>query len=247
MKAFLLAAGEGRRLRPLTDTVPKCLVPICGTPLLAIWLTALERGGVTDVLINLHYAHDQVGRFLEGWQSALRVETVYEPQLLGSAGTVLANRSFVSGAPSFMVAYADNLTTIDLRRMAAFHEHTPTALTMAVQPTDRPSQKGTVVLDGRSRIVAFEEKSPTPTSNLANAGVYMVRQTAFDYFPATLPAGEVLDFGHHVLPRMAPDLTAYFVEELLIDVGTLDDYEKAQRLWAEHAARTAGEPVRIDV
>jgi len=242
MKAFLLAAGEGRRLRPITDTIPKCLVPIAGTPLLAIWLTTLERGGVTDVLINLHYAHEQVRRFLTGWRSRLRIETAYEPALLGSAGTILANRRFVDGEPSFLVAYADNLTTIDLGRMAAFHERTPTALTMAVQPTDRPSQKGTVILDAQNRIVGFEEKSPAPVSNLANAGVYLMRQTAFDYFPAAPAPGGVLDFGYHVLPRMVPDLTAYPVEELLIDIGTLEDYEKAQRLWTRLAQSAAKNP-----
>ena len=239
MKAFLLAAGEGRRLRPLTDTVPKCLVPICGTPLLAIWLAALERGGVTDVLINLHHAHEEVRRFLEGWQSGLRIETAYEPRLLGSAGTVLANRRFVADAPDFLVAYADNLTTIDLRRLASFHARTSTALTMAVQPTDRPSQKGTVVLDEHSRIVAYEEKSPAPASNLANAGIYMVRPAAFDCFPAAQPAEGILDFGYHVLPRLVPNLSAYLVEELLMDIGTPADYEKAQHVWPGAAGRTA--------
>jgi mannose-1-phosphate guanylyltransferase len=237
MKAFLLAAGEGRRLRPLTDTVPKCLVPIGGTPLLAIWLTMLERGGVSEVLVNLHYAHDRVRAFLDGWRSPLRVRTTYEPALLGSAGTVLANREFVRGEDSFLVAYADNLTTLDLERMAAFHDATTTALTLGVSPTDRPSQKGTVVLDERGRVVLFEEKAPQPRSNLANAGVYLARQRTFDYFPPAMPASGVLDFGFDVLPRMVPDLTAYQVEELLIDIGTLEDYARAQELWAADRLR----------
>jgi mannose-1-phosphate guanylyltransferase len=237
MKAFLLAAGEGRRLRPLTDTVPKCLVPIGGTPLLAIWLTALERGGVTDVLVNLHYAHERVREFLDDWRSSLRVHTAYEPALLGSAGTVLTNRGFVHDEDSFLIAYADNLTTLDLGRMTAFHDSTTTALTLGVSPTDRPSQKGTVVLDHRGRVVLFEEKAPQPRSNLANAGVYLARQRMFDYFPTGMPASGVLDFGFDVLPRMAPDLTAYRVEELLIDIGTLEDYARAQELWAADRRR----------
>jgi mannose-1-phosphate guanylyltransferase len=237
MKAFLLAAGEGRRLRPLTDTVPKCLVPIGGTPLLAIWLTALERGGVTDVLVNLHYAHERVREFLDDWRSSLRVHTAYEPALLGSGGTVLTNRGFVHDEDSFLIAYADNLTTLDLGRMTAFHDSTTTALTLGVSPTDRPSQKGTVVLDDRGRVVLFEEKAPQPRSNLANAGVYLARQRMFDYFPTGMPASGVLDFGFDVLPRMAPDLTAYRVEELLIDIGTLEDYARAQELWAADRRR----------
>jgi mannose-1-phosphate guanylyltransferase len=232
MKAFLLAAGEGRRLRPLTDTVPKCLVPIGGTPLLAIWLAALERGGVTDVLVNLHYAHEPVRAFLDDWRSPLRIHTAYEPALLGSAGTVLTNRDFVRGDDTFLIAYADNLTSLDLGRMTAFHATTSTALTLGVSPTDKPWQKGTVVLDDRGRVVLFEEKAPQPRSNLANAGVYLARQRTFDYFPTVMPASGVLDFGFDVLPRMVPDLTAYRVEELLIDIGTLEDYARAQELWA---------------
>ena len=245
MKAFLLAAGEGRRLRPLTDTVPKCLVPIGGTPLLAIWLTALERGGVTDVLVNLHYAHDRVRAFLDGWRSSLRVHTAYEPTLLGSAGTVLANRDFVRGEDTFLIAYADNLTSLDLGRMTAFHDSTTTALTLGVSPTDRPSQKGTVVLDERGRVVLFEEKAPQPRSNLANAGVYLARQRTFDYFPAAMPAAGVLDFGFDVLPRMAPDLTAYRIEELRqacvhpeLEVVAADEVGFFAALWARR--RPAG-------
>ena len=238
MKAFLLAAGEGRRLRPLTDTVPKCLVPIGGTPLLEIWLTNLERGGVTEVLVNLHYAHERVREFLDGWRSPLRVHTAYEPTLLGSAGTVLTNRDFVRGEDSFLIAYADNLTSLDLHRMTAFHDATATALTLGVSPTDRPSQKGTVVLDDRGRVVLFEEKAPQPRSNLANAGVYLARQRTFDYFPAAMPASGVLDFGFDVLPGMVPDLTAYQVEELLIDIGTLEDYARAQDLWAMETGKS---------
>jgi mannose-1-phosphate guanylyltransferase len=237
MKAFLLAAGEGRRLRPLTDTVPKCLVPIGGTPLLEIWLTNLARGGVTEVLVNLHYAHERVRAFLEGWRSSPEVHTAYEPALLGSAGTVLTNRDFVRGEDSFLIAYADNLTTLDLDRMRAFHDTTTTALTLGVSPTDRPSQKGTVVLDERGRVVLFEEKAPQPRSNLANAGVYLARQRTFDYFPAAMPAAGVLDFGFDILPRMVPDLTAYQVDELLIDIGTLEDYARAQDLWAAERRR----------
>jgi mannose-1-phosphate guanylyltransferase len=232
MKAFLLAAGEGRRLRPLTETTPKCLVPICGTPLLDIWLALFERSGVTDVLVNLHYGHEQVRRFLDSSRRSVRVEMVYEPTLLGSAGTVLTNRAFVEGETTFLVAYADNLTRLDLRRMVEFHEARRTALTLAVSPTDRPSQKGTVVLDRDGRVTSFEEKAAHPKSNLANGGVYLARPAMFDYFPATMPRDGILDFGFDVLPRMVPDISAYRVDELLIDIGTLDDYHNAQVLWA---------------
>ena len=70
MKAFLLAAGEGRRLRPLTDSIPKCLVPVAGTPLIGLWLRLLELHGVSDVLINVHHFHEQVVDFLGSFSSS---------------------------------------------------------------------------------------------------------------------------------------------------------------------------------
>ena len=105
-RALLLAAGLGTRLRPITLHTPKCLVPIKGEPLLGHWLRKLEIAGCDSVLINTHYLADQVEAFLKGWQSStMVVQTVHEPQLLGTAGTLLANQAF-SGAQqdcSFML------------------------------------------------------------------------------------------------------------------------------------------------
>lgn len=102
MKAILLAAGVGSRLRPLTDHTPKCLVPVGGRPLLAIWFDALVRHGVTEVLLNTHHLADRVGEFVATHTPrGLRVTLFHEPVLLGSAGTVKANRDFVAGEASF--------------------------------------------------------------------------------------------------------------------------------------------------
>jgi mannose-1-phosphate guanylyltransferase len=231
LKAFLLAAGEGRRLRPLTETIPKCLVPIRGTPLLALWLRLLERSGITDVLVNLHYAHERVVEFLDSYRTPLAIVRVYEPALLGSAGTVLANRRFVEDERTFCVMYADNLTNLDLARMIRAHDGRDTPLTMGVVPTDRPTEKGTVVVDGNGRVLDFAEKSPQPKSNLSNAGIYVAGQALFDYMPSSVDPGEALDFGYHVLPRMVPRLSAYCIDEFLMDIGTPASYELAQRVW----------------
>ena len=88
MKAFLLAAGVGSRLRPITDTIPKCMVPIDGQPLLDIWLDAFDRAGVDEVLVNLHHLPDVVRRHLAARTGPPAVRTFFEPELLGSAGTL---------------------------------------------------------------------------------------------------------------------------------------------------------------
>ena len=92
MKAIILAAGLGTRLRPLTETLPKCLVPVQGVPLLRIWLGICERAGIDSVLVNLHYLPDKVRAFVADYRGPVRVSTAYEETLLGTAGTVLANR-----------------------------------------------------------------------------------------------------------------------------------------------------------
>jgi mannose-1-phosphate guanylyltransferase len=231
VKAFLLAAGEGRRLRPLTETVPKCLVPIRGTPLLAVWLELLERHGVGEVLVNLHYAHERVLEFLRSWPTRLKVSTVYERRLLGSAGTVVANRSFVEGERRFLILYADNLTNVNLTHMIEHHDGRRHSVTMGVVPTDAPAEKGTVVVDADGRILEFVEKSSQPRSNLANAGIYVAGQELFSYLPQAAAEVGALDFGHHIFPAMTPHLGAYPINEFLMDIGTPDDYERGQLGW----------------
>lgn len=230
MKAFLLAAGEGRRLRPLTDRIPKCLVPIDGTPLLGIWLRLLESHGFSGALVNTHYLAGEVTAFLRAWPTSMEVAAVYEPRLLGSAGTVLANRDFVAGDDQFFVIYADNLSNLDLSAMARFHAGRPEPLTIGIVPTDRPREKGTVVVDPDGRVIAFEEKAEQPRSNLSNGGVYAARPSLFDDLRAAGPA-DSLDFGYHVLPRMVGRMAAYPIRELLTDIGTPEAYAEAQVAW----------------
>src|SRR5215831_13426146 len=121
MKAFILAAGAGTRLKPITDHTPKCMVPIQGVPLLAIWLQICRDAGIHHVLINLHAHVDVVRRFLDTSDHGVEVCITEEKSLLGSGGTLRANREFVAGEESFWVFYADVLNRADLRSMARLH------------------------------------------------------------------------------------------------------------------------------
>ena len=226
----MLAAGEGRRLRPLTDTLPKCLVPIGGTPLLAVWLQLLETAGIRDVLVTVRHQHERVTEFLSSYRASTAVHVVHEPRPLGSAGAVVASRQHLMDGDDFLILYADVLTNVDLREMIAFHEQHSCALTLGVTVTDRPAEKGTVVMAPDGRVIAFDEKAAQPRSNLANAGVYVARQALFKYLPATVPDA-ALDFGYHVLPGMVPDVMAYRIEEFLLDIGTMAAYQQAQERW----------------
>ncbi|MGE0384269.1 MAG: NDP-sugar synthase [Gammaproteobacteria bacterium] len=228
MKAFLLAAGLGTRLRPLTESVPKCLVPIRGRPLLDIWLGLCARYGVAEVLVNVHHLPECVASFLARYGGPVRVRTVYEPVLLGSAGTVWSQRSFVAGERDFLVLYADNLTEVDLRRMVEFHRAHEASFTMGLVPTEVPREKGIVVLDHAGLVVEFAEKPSQPRSNLSNAGVYVAGP---DLFEVMAPQPPPYDFGFDVLPRLVGRMHGYPIEEYLRDIGTPESLRQAERDW----------------
>ena len=139
MKALLLAAGLGTRLRPITNHVPKCLVTIQGKPLLAYWLDMLLPNCIERVLVNTHYLPEAVNAFVKQSDWANQIDTVYEPILLGTGGTVLSNQSYFSGQP-FMVAHADNLTRFDVKRFIDAHENraSGTEITMMTFKTSSP-------------------------------------------------------------------------------------------------------------
>lgn len=231
MKAFLLAAGYGTRLRPLTDTIPKCLIPIQGKPLMGWWMDLFAEHGVTEVLINTHYLAQPVRSFIEKWNREMKTPKLtecYEETLLGSGGTVAANRGFVGKDEEFMICYADNLTDINLTAFREFHHMHSGVLSMALFYTNLPEQCGIAALDEKGRIVEFEEKPLKPKSNLANAGLYIARKEIFHYLPEK---NRQLDFGKDVLPLLVGKMYGWQAEGYLLDVGTMENYEKANREW----------------
>jgi len=239
MKAFLLAAGKGTRLAPLTDSIPKCLVPIAGKPLLSIWIELLETWGIREVLINTHHLADHVTGFIDTLSDGLKISITlaHEETLLGSGGTVLANKHFVEKETDFLIAYADNLTNLNIRAMVSRHmeyKKNNCALTMGLVRVPNPSDCGIAEMDATGIITSFIEKPQRPAGNLANAGIYVASARVFDFFPAPdeLNGDDVLDFGYHILPRMTGRMFGYEIKEYLRDIGTIASYEKANREWA---------------
>lgn len=227
MKAFLLAAGEGTRLRPLTDSIPKCLVPIRHESLLEIWLQQCARSGITEVLINLHAHADAVRSFVAGRDFGVEIRLFDEPVLLGSAGTIAANRAWVEATPYFWIMYADVLTNMNLSGMLRAHQEQNLAATLGVYQAPNPSQCGIVELDDGSIIRSFEEKPRDPKSGLAFSGVMIATPEFLHEVPSAAPA----DIGLHVLPKLVGRMRAYVSKEYLVDIGTPEKYEKAQRTW----------------
>lgn len=233
MKAFLLAAGVGSRLRPLTDAMPKCMLPIGGRPLLDIWLDALDLAGVGEVLVNLHHLPDVVSRHLAGRAGPPAVRIVFEPELLGSAGTLLANREWVESEELFLACYADNLTDFDVRSLATAHTEHGGIATLAVFHSDRPSAGGVVELDVSGLVTGFTEKPAEPVSDLVNAGMYAFSPAALEEIDGALPR----DIGYDMLPRLVGRSWAIPVEGYFRDVGTAASYRLAREEWPAGALR----------
>ncbi len=223
MKAIILAAGLGTRLRPVTSTIPKCLVPIQGVPLLELWLRDCERAGIESVLVNTHYLAGPVEEFVAA-RRGLPITLVNEPELLGSAGTIAANWSFVAGDESFLVIYADNLTTFSVSDLIAFHATHHEIASMALFRASNPSACGVVQMNSAGLITGFWEKPSNPQGNLANAGLYVFRSVVQPFLPKEVPS----DVGRSLMPALVGRAMGLPIRSYFVDIGTLESYHQAQ-------------------
>jgi mannose-1-phosphate guanylyltransferase len=237
MKAFLLAAGFGTRLRPLTDKIPKCLLPIGSKPLLRIWLELLAKHSVDEVLINAHWWREKVEEFIAQYRNEIekerwpQIRLFYEPVLLGSAGTLLAHKDWVADDQPFFILYGDNLTNLNLTKMYLFHCGHTLPFSLGVFKTTTPKECGIAEVNKEGVVTGFVEKPKIPKSDLAAAGINVADKKIFDQFPQEQKALKPLDLGFHVLPRLVGRMKAYCIDDFLMDIGTLDSYEKAEQAW----------------
>jgi mannose-1-phosphate guanylyltransferase len=188
------------------------------------------------VLVNTHHLEGQVKRYVEGpgREYGVSIRLFHEEKLLGSAGTVRAASGFVEGEESFFILYADNLTEVNLRRMASWHAHHADILTMGLFLAPWPERCGVAILDSTDRVVEFEEKPSSPRSPWAAAGIYVARagiiETIEEASKLRSPAEETLDLGRHVFPLLARrgEIHGYLIAEFLMDIGTPESYAEAQ-------------------
>lgn len=238
MRALLLAGGEGTRLRPITNTIPKCLVPIGGRALLDYWFDLVFAAGFERVLVNTSYLADKVRAHVAASRWRDRVDLVHEPTLLGTGGTVLANRAYFGRAP-FLVAHADNLTDFDAAGLFAAHRARPAgcAITMLAFHTDRPQQSGILALDAHNVVQGFFEKVANPPGTLANAAVYIFDPEVVDFIVAL--GRPVVDLSTEVIPAFLGRILAVTHIGYHRDIGTPDSLAQAH---ADVAAGRLGHP-----
>jgi NDP-sugar pyrophosphorylase family protein len=231
MKAMILAAGPGTRLRPLTDNCPKAMLPVGGRPLLHHAIDLLRSHGVTDVVINLHHLPESViAYFGNGQAFGVRIFYSREDALLGTAGAVKKAAEHFQEA--FLVIYGDLLTDLDLTAMGVHHRNHGSIATLALHAVGNPQECGIVEMDSDGWIRRFVEK-PAPQdvfSNLANAGVYVLEPEVLRHVPEGVPC----DFGRDVFPSLLRNelkLSGYPVSGYLIDIGSPEKYRRAEADW----------------
>ena len=224
MRAILLAAGCGTRLRPLTNTIPKCLVPIKGKPLLEIWLERLTKAGIGPFLINTHYLSEQVEAFIDASPYRDQVTLVYEQELSGTAGTLLNNINFFQGKDGLLI-HADNYCLADFSAFIKAHYDRPAKciITMMTFLTQTPSTCGIVELDESDVVIGFHEKVVNPPGNIANGAIYILTAKLLNYMIGDFNG--VKDFSTEVLTKIIGNIYTYGTSELFIDIGTPESYE----------------------
>ncbi|HEX8067337.1 MAG TPA: NDP-sugar synthase [Thermoleophilaceae bacterium] len=225
MQALVLAGGEGTRLRPLTLTVPKPVLPLAGRPFLTFMLDWLARHGVDEAILSCGYRSDAVRRVLGDLRDGMRLRYVVEEEPLGTAGPVRLAAEAGVLEDRLLVLNGDTLTDLDLTAELRLHEEAGAEATLALVAVDDTSSYGVVPTHEDGRVEAFLEKVEARSTNRINAGAYVVERSVVD----RIEPGRAVSFEREVFPRMAEEgvLYGYPAEGYWIDIGTPVRYLEA--------------------
>lgn len=223
MQAIILAGGMGTRLRPLTYTVPKPMLPVAGRPAIAHIILALEKIGCSEVIITTNYLADVVDDGLQNQGFTIPVRCINESKPLGTAGCV--KNAIDDLEEEFIIIQGDAVADMNYQEFIDFHHAKAADVSLAVMRVQDTREFGIVGIDGERRIHRFQEK-PRPEeafSSLANSGFYIMKRSVFD----KVPAGEPYDFSRQLFPRLLADGAHLFAWELRgywVDIGRIQNY-----------------------
>lgn len=239
MKAMILAAGKGTRVRPLTYELPKPMIPILGKPVMAYIVEHLARHGVRDIMVNVSYLHERIENYFgEGHQFGVRIGYSFEgyvddsgevvPEALGSAGGMKKIQEFGNFFDETTIVLCGD-ALIDLDLTAALEEHKRKGALASVitreVPWEKVSDYGVVVSDSEGRVLNFQEKPKREEarSNFASTGIYIFEPEAIDL----IPSGKIFDIGSQLFPLMAEKGLPFYVQNHpfnWLDIGSVSDY-----------------------
>ncbi len=232
MKAMILAAGLGTRLRPLTDTIPKPLLPVGGMPLIVWNLLLLRAGGIREVMINLYYLGSMIEEALgDGTRWDMQIAYSYEPELLGTGGGLKAVEEFFEGT-SFLVMNGDTLINLDLSAFLDFHHSQDGVATLVLRDDPQAEQWGPVESDAQDLILRINGRgrdrvsSPTVAHTRMFAGVHILHPSILDNAPTGKPFS-IIDSYTQALAG-GSRLLGFVYAGYWSDIGTVERYAQAQ-------------------
>jgi len=222
VRALLLAAGRGTRLGALTQHTPKCLVSVGGVALLDLWITRLASAGFSEVLVNTHHLAARVESHVASARYPIAVTTCFEPELLGTAGTIAAHRAWLQEDEN-LVAHADNYSQFDIEEFMGVHRsrNPRFAMTMLAFRTDTPHSCGILELGSSSGLLNMWEKSAESHGNLANAAIYALSPSVVESLV------DEFDFSTEVIPNYFGRILVVETSKVHIDIGTPDSLARA--------------------
>lgn len=226
MKAFVMAAGAGTRLRPLTLEIPKPMVPVVNKPVIEHTLENLKRHGIYQVVLNLHHYPGMIKEYFgKGEKNDLHIRYSLERKLMGTAGGVKRMEAFLDS--TFVVMSGDGLTDIDLTKAVMFHKRKKALGTMVLKAVDTKFEYGVTVTNPGGRIKKFIEKPKWSDvfANTVNTGIYIFEPEIFNY----MPKNEFYDFGLQLWPKLLKQnkrIFGYVMDEYWTDVGNLTEYRR---------------------
>jgi mannose-1-phosphate guanylyltransferase/phosphomannomutase len=241
MKAILLSAGRGERLKPLTDMMPKVMIPLNGKPLLQYWIEFLKKYGIEEVAINVWYLGEQIMNYFgDGSKFGVKIKYSKEETLLGTATPIKKIEELYPGFCSkepFLVIYADNLTDMDLKKVFEFHELHKPLVTLTLHEHDEPWTRGIVNTTEEGKVIGFIEKPKKEDilSGKSASCVYICEPEILKYLK-----DEKEDLGTDLFPRLLQNnckLYAIDPKAYVQDTGTLERYEKAKKDVVENPER----------
>lgn len=233
-QAVILGAGLGTRLRPLTDNLPKVMLPIGGKPLILHHIEQLKKFGVDDFFINLHYLPDKITDFFgDGSGFGVKITYNYEKEILGTAGALPAFTPYVKDR--FYLVYGDIFTLLDYGKFADFDYEKGGVGSVMVKKTDHPYDSDLVILDDKDRIKFLYQKPHKevfPSDSFGMGGIYILSKRVLDI----IPTNKYCELDHQIIPEVIKrdmPFYGYLSSEPVQDVGTFERYRKIIEKYGE--------------
>lgn len=231
----LLSAGLGTRLKPITDSVPKCLVEVNGKPLIDHWIEKFELVDCGKLIVNTHHLSSKVIKYLENHKTHLDIDIRHEEQLLGTAGTVISLKKEIENN-MVILAHGDNMTNLDLEGIVNAYRNRPreSILTMLTFRTDRPEMCGIVKTDADGIVRGFYEKVHDAPGFIANGALYVFGKECLELMDQLNAGCKLFDFSLDVIPNMIGKINTFHTTDKFIDIGTPETLAQARLIWSNN-------------